>query len=62
METAYRKAGLDVELVTVKYAGHGFEQAGDRPISPSFPEILEKSLAFFQDKLGSLPSPSAAKQ
>jgi acetyl esterase/lipase len=62
MEAAYRKAGLDVELVTVKYAGHGFKQAGNRPISPSFPEILEKSLAFFQDKLGSQPSPSAAKQ
>ncbi len=62
MESAYRKAGLDVELVTVKYAGHGFRQAGDQPISPSFPEILEKSLAFFREKLGSQPSAPAAKR
>jgi len=62
METAYRKAGLDVELVTVKYAGHGFKQAGDQPISPAFPEILERSIAFFENKLGSEFSPSPVKQ
>ncbi len=52
MEEAYRKAGLDVELVKVENAGHNFTPAGNKPISPTLPEIMEKSVAFFQKNLG----------
>ena len=58
MEAAYRKVGLDVELVTVKHAGHVFKQADDHPIEPGHTEILAKSIAFFEKNLGSEASPS----
>jgi acetyl esterase/lipase len=53
MEKAYRKAGLDVELVKVENAGHNFTPVGNKPISPTMPEIMEKSVAFLQKHLGS---------
>lgn len=56
MEKAYRRAGLDVELVEVKNSGHSFKPAGEQPISPSYSQITDKSIAFFQQKLGSTPS------
>lgn len=52
MEEAYRKAGLEVELVKVENAGHNFTPAGNKRISPTLPEIMEKSVAFFQENLG----------
>jgi acetyl esterase/lipase len=53
MEKAYRKAGLDVELVKVENAGHNFTPVGNKPISPTMPEIMEKSVAFLRKHLGS---------
>jgi dipeptidyl aminopeptidase/acylaminoacyl peptidase len=53
MEGAYRKAGLNVELVKVENAGHNFTPAGDKPISPTLEQIRAKSVAFFQRNLKS---------
>jgi len=48
MAKAYERAGLDVEFVPVKNAGHDFEQVGTSPISPSIDEIHQRTVAFFK--------------
>lgn len=47
MLEAYQQAGLEVTLITVKNAGHGFKQAADSPIEPSIEEIEQAVLDFF---------------
>lgn len=50
MADAYRKAGLTVEFIAVKNAGHGFQPAGSPP-SPSPEEIRERTVEFFRKYL-----------
>ena len=52
MATAYRNAGLSVELVKVEHAEHTFRPAGSEPISPSMPKIMQMSVEFFKKHLG----------
>ncbi|MFC1920933.1 alpha/beta hydrolase fold domain-containing protein [Chloroflexota bacterium] len=47
MLEAYRQAGLDATLITVKGAGHGFQQITESPIEPSIQEIEQAVLDFF---------------
>jgi acetyl esterase/lipase len=49
MQQAYKKAGLEVELVRVIGGGHGFNPTAD--ISPSVAEINQMVLAFFTEHL-----------
>jgi acetyl esterase/lipase len=51
MEAAYRKAGLAVELIPVQNAEHTFRPAGDEKIDPTQPEIMARSVAFFEKVL-----------
>ncbi len=51
METAYRKAGLAVELIKVENGEHGFRAAGDAPVTPNAPEIMRRSVSFFEQRL-----------
>ncbi len=46
-----KEAGVKVEFIRVKNAGHGFRPTGGRPV-PSKPEIQEKTFAFFERVLG----------
>ena len=55
MADAYRRAGLPVELITVKNAGHGFFQAGPNPISPSVETIHQSTVDFFKHYLAAIP-------
>jgi acetyl esterase/lipase len=48
MTRAYQDAGLTVEFIPVKNAGHDFEQVGPEAISPSVDEIHRKTVAFFK--------------
>ena len=47
MAEAYRRAGLPVEFIAVKNAGHGFAQVGGGPVSPSVEIIHQKTIDFF---------------
>ncbi len=47
MYQAYQKAGIEVTLIKVTGAGHGFKPVTDNPISPSPQEINEIVLDFF---------------
>jgi acetyl esterase/lipase len=51
MAEAWRKAGLPVEFIPVKNAGHNFYQAGIAPISPSDKFIHKQTIAFFKQYL-----------
>jgi acetyl esterase/lipase len=51
MYQAYRQAGLNVTLVKVTGAGHGFKQVTDDPISPSHEEVKQMVLDFFAKHL-----------
>jgi dipeptidyl aminopeptidase/acylaminoacyl peptidase len=51
MADAYRQAGLPVEFIAVKNAGHDFEHVGDAPISPSVETIHQKTIDFFKHYL-----------
>lgn len=51
MADAYRQAGLQVELIPVKHAGHDFQQVGPVPISPSVEIIRQKTIEFFKNSL-----------
>jgi acetyl esterase/lipase len=51
MHEAYHKLGLKVELVKVLNAGHGFQPAGDKAISPVPKDIFQKVLDFFIQEL-----------
>jgi acetyl esterase/lipase len=42
-----KSAGVSVELVVVKNAGHSFRQVGDQPISPSRAELGKRIMTFF---------------
>ncbi len=55
MAEAYRKAGLPVEFIAVKNAGHDFAQVGDAPISPSTEIIHQRTIDFFKRYLVSAP-------
>jgi len=48
MAKAYRLAGLTVEFIPVRNAGHDFEQVGPEEISPSVDEIHQRTIAFFR--------------
>jgi len=48
MADAYRRAGLIVEFIPVKNAGHDFQQVGGAAISPSAEVIHQRTIAFFQ--------------
>jgi acetyl esterase/lipase len=52
MAKAYQRAGLKVEFIPVKNAGHDFEQVGPNPITPPVNEIHQKTIAFFKEYLG----------
>jgi dipeptidyl aminopeptidase/acylaminoacyl peptidase len=52
MQTAYRKAGLAVELIKVENAEHSFKVAGDAPVTPNLQEIMRRSVSFFEQRLG----------
>ena len=51
MQQAYLKLGLEVELVKVLNAGHGFQPVADKAISPTQKDIFQKVLDFFVQKL-----------
>jgi len=51
MAEAWRKAGLQVEFIPVKNAGHGFQQIGFAPVSPSVGTINKRTIAFFKRNL-----------
>ncbi len=51
MLEALEKAKVPADLVVVKNAGHGWQPSGGA-IEPTVEEILEKSLSFFEEKLG----------
>ncbi|MGA8150906.1 MAG: alpha/beta hydrolase [Terriglobales bacterium] len=51
MAEAYRRAGLPVEFVAVKNAGHDFEHVGTAPVSPSVEIIHQKTIDFFKRHL-----------
>jgi acetyl esterase/lipase len=48
MAEAYRRAGLPVEFIAVKHAGHDFAQAGNGTVSPSVEIIHQKTVDFFK--------------
>ncbi len=48
MAEAYREAGLDVEFIPVKNAGHDFLPAGSAPISPSVDTVHQRTIEFFR--------------
>ncbi len=48
LQKALRAAGAHVELVTVKNGGHG---SNGKNMQPSMKEIMEKTIAFFQEHL-----------
>jgi len=48
MAEAYRRAGLAVEFIAVKNAGHDFGRVGDAPISPSVEIIHQRTIEFFK--------------
>lgn len=54
MAEAYVHAGLPVEFITVKNAGHDFEPAGGPPIPPA-EEVHKKTIEFFQGYLLAAP-------
>lgn len=55
MAKAYQRAGLTVEFILVKNAGHDFEQIGLEAVSPSVEEIHLKTIAFFKRYLEADP-------
>ncbi len=55
MAAAYRHAGLPVEFIEVKNAGHDFQQTGAEPISPSVEYIHQKTIDFFEKYLVTAP-------
>lgn len=55
MERAYRSLGLPLELISVKNAGHDFQNVGTQPISPSVEVIHLKTVEFFKRYLIDLP-------
>jgi acetyl esterase/lipase len=57
MAAAYRRAGLQVEFIEVKNAGHDFQQTSAEPISPSVEYIRRRTIDFFKRFL--VPTPSA---
>jgi acetyl esterase/lipase len=61
MAEACRKAGLPVEFIAVKNAGHDFEKAGEGPIAPSVDEIHQRTILFFQRYLAGLPAARTGK-
>lgn len=56
MAERYRQAGLKVELILVKNAGHDFRQVGDSAISPSVETVHRKTVEFFERYLLSTSS------
>ncbi len=61
MAKTYRRAGLAVEFIAVKNAGHDFQHMGDAPISPSVEIIHQRTVDFFKRYLISAPSTLAKK-
>lgn len=57
MAAAYRRAGLHVEFIEVKNAGHDFQQTSAEPISPSVEYIHQRTIDFFKRFL--VPRPLA---
>jgi len=51
LDSALRKAGVDVTFIRVAKAEHGFTPVNGGPISPSFQEIQQKVVAFFNKHL-----------
>ncbi len=51
MAEAYRRAGLVVEFVAVKHAGHDFAKVGEEAVSPPVEEIHKRTLEFFKTHL-----------
>lgn len=51
MQQAYLNWGLEVELVKVLNAGHGFQPVNNKTISPTQQEIFQKTLDFFVQEL-----------
>ena len=49
METAYRKAGLHVDLITVKHAGYGLRPAVEPPVSLQLSEVLQRLANSFKN-------------
>ncbi len=49
METAYRKAGLDVDLITVKHAGYGLRPAVEPPVSLQLSDVLQRLANSFKN-------------
>jgi acetyl esterase/lipase len=62
MTAAYRRAGLAVEFVRVKNAGHDFQHIGDAPISPSVETIHRRTVEFFKRYLGGNTSTGTASR
>jgi len=56
MAEAYRRAGLPVDLIAVKHAGHDFQPAGDARVSPPVEIIHQRTIEFFRHYLASVPS------
>jgi len=46
-----QQAGVPSELVVVLNGGHGFAQAGERPMDPSREEIIQLTVDFFLEEL-----------
>jgi dipeptidyl aminopeptidase/acylaminoacyl peptidase len=61
MAETYRRAGLPVEFIAVKNAGHDFQHIGDAPISPSVEVIHQKTVDFFKRYVVSAPSTRAER-
>jgi acetyl esterase/lipase len=56
---AYRAAGLDVELIAVKNAGHDFTQAGSAANQPPIREIRRRTVEFFRRTLAATRADAA---
>jgi acetyl esterase/lipase len=61
MAEAWRKAGLPVEFIPVRNAGHDFAQVGNGPVSPSVETIHRQTVEFFRRTLAG-PAPDGSKR
>jgi acetyl esterase/lipase len=62
MAEAYRRAGLPVEFILVKNAGHDFVPAGGAPIDPMIDVIHQHTIEFFKKYLAAEAAPSSGKR
>jgi acetyl esterase/lipase len=52
MAAAYRQAGLEMEFIPVRHAGHDFKRVGEAAISPAVGEIHARTIDFLRRRLG----------